>query len=383
MNEAFVFIKPHAVTEKVKELCKTTFEKNDMTIKKEGAIEAAEIDKRMLVDKHYYSIASKATLKKPSELNVPKDKFKDFFGVDWDETLKEGKIFNAKDACEKLEVDSAKLDEMWGAAKKDKKLIKFGGGFYCGELPAGDGKIYVFNGFFMSMRSKFVEEGASIYYYVVSWDPKKCSWKDFRGKVLGPTDPETAPSDSLRGAIFANWKDLELKSVPNVGDNGVHASASPFEAYAERANWLGFRPDRDTFGKLLLKAGISRGLIKEWSNDPQVTYGIVPITKSLFDSLEDEDTDYCLALCQMIASFSHGEKDSKTTALEKEVAKLKEQLALYESVGRAVALIQDFKPPKVEKEPKAKAKAKAEPEPKASSDKPRKSRRGKKVASDE
>merc|ERR1711976_583887 len=103
---------------------------------------------------------------------------------------------------------------------------------------------------------------------------------------------------------------------------------------------------------------------KDWSNDPQVTYGIVPITKSLFDSLEDEDTDYCLALCQMIASFSHGEKDSKTAALEKEVAKLKETLALYESVWRAVTLIQDFKPPKVEKEPKlAKAKAKGDEKP--------------------
>jgi hypothetical protein len=32
-----------------------------------------------------------------------------------------------------------------------------------------------------------------------------------------------------------------LKEVPNVGDNGVHASASPFEALAERLNWLGAR----------------------------------------------------------------------------------------------------------------------------------------------
>ena len=30
----------------------------------------------MLVDRHYYSIASKAALKKPTELNVPMDKFK-------------------------------------------------------------------------------------------------------------------------------------------------------------------------------------------------------------------------------------------------------------------------------------------------------------------
>jgi len=355
MNEAFVFIKPHAVTDKTKELVTKTFEEKDITIKKEGLIEGTEIDKRMLVDKHYYSIASKATLKKPSELNVPKDKFKDFFGIDWDETLKAGKIFNAQDACEKLGVDSGKLDALWAEAKKEKKLIKFGGGFYCGELPSGDDKIYVFNGFFMSMRSKFVEEGASIYYYVVSWDPKAIPWEDFRGKVLGPTDPADAPKDSLRGAIATKWEELGLKSAPNVGDNGVHASASPFEAYAERANWLGYRPDRDSFGKLLIKAGISRTLIKEWSNDPQVTYGVVPIKKSLFDSLEDTDSDYCLALCQMIANFAGEDaKDAKTVALEKEVAKLKEQLAMYEAVGKAVTLIQEFKPPTEPKEAKGK-----------------------------
>ena len=35
-------------------------------------------------------------------------------------------------------------------------MIKFGGGFYCGLIEVeGKEPIYVFNGFFMSMRSKF------------------------------------------------------------------------------------------------------------------------------------------------------------------------------------------------------------------------------------
>lgn len=46
----------------------------------------------------------------------------------------------------------------------------------------------------------------SIYYYVVSWDSSKCSWESFRGDVLGPTDPATAPASSLRGKIMAQWK---------------------------------------------------------------------------------------------------------------------------------------------------------------------------------
>mmetsp|Transcript_6004 Transcript_6004/g.11431 ORF Transcript_6004/g.11431 Transcript_6004/m.11431 type:complete len:383 (+) Transcript_6004:123-1271(+) len=358
-NQAFVFIKPHAVTDKVKELVKETLEKKEISIKKDGSIEADEIDKRMLIDKHYYAIAMKATLKKPTELPVPKEKFAEFFGIDWEEAVKADRVFNAKDGCEKLEVNAGDMDSLWSAAKKNKKLIKFGGGFYCGELPCGDSTIFVFNGFFMSMRDKFVAPGSSIYYYIVEWDSKTLSWEDFRGKVLGPTDPADAPADSCRGAIMAKWKELDLKSEPNTGDNGVHASASPFEAFAERANWLGFRADRDPFGKLLLKAGVSRALIKEWSKDSQVTFGVVPIKKSIFDTLEDTDSDMCLALCQMIASFS-GEKEPKkeTSPLEKEVAKLKEQLAMYEGVAKAVAAIQDFKMPE-EEAPAGKGKGKA------------------------
>jgi len=307
-NSAFVFIKPHAVTGKVKELVKETLEKRGIEIKREGSIEAAEIDKKMLIDKHYYAIAAKATLKKPSELPVPKDKFKDFFGVEWDDMLKEGRVFNAKDACEKLGVDADKLDGLWAAAKKGKKLVKFGGGFYCGAIESGGEQLYVFNGFFMSMRSKFVSEGVSIHYYVVEWESGQLSWADFRGKVLGPTDPADAPADSLRGLVASGWEGLGLKAPCTTGDNGVHASASPFEALAERMNWLGVRVEDDEFGKVLLKAEVALGTIQEWSVDPQVTFGVLPIKKSIFDALEDTDSDYCAALCELIASYSQPAK---------------------------------------------------------------------------
>ena len=98
---------------------------------------------------------------------------------------------------------------MWGKAKKDKKLIKFGGGFYCASLLCEEDQIYAFNGFFISMRSKFVAEGVSIYCHLVDWKSSACTWEDFRGKVLGPTDPEAAPTDSLRGAILAQWEDMD------------------------------------------------------------------------------------------------------------------------------------------------------------------------------
>merc|ERR1712070_499501 len=213
---------------------------------------------------------------------------------------KDGKAMNAKQACEKWSIDADELDTMWGAAKKAKNLVKFGGGFYCAKLEKeGVGTYYVFNGFFMTMRSTYVKEGAEIYYYVVEFDPKELSWADFRGKVLGPTDPAEAPKDSLRGQVLAKWKDLGLKSEPNVGDNGVHASASPFEAFAERNNWMGIPVFKDRFGRLMLDEDVPMDTIKAWSVDPQVNLG--DKKGSIFDALEDMDADDCLA---KIASLS-------------------------------------------------------------------------------
>merc|ERR1712137_350009 len=80
--------------------------------------------------------------------------------------------------------------------------------------------------------------------------------RDFRARVIGETNPSVAPSESLRGAIFSNWRELGLQAEPNIGNNGVHASASPFEGLAERANWLNTPLGEDPFGKEMLAAGI-------------------------------------------------------------------------------------------------------------------------------
>jgi len=236
----------------------------------------------------------------PDKLNIPKDKFKAQFGLEWDDVLKDGKALNAKECCEKFEIDADELDKMWGGAKKAKNLVKFGGGFYCAKLEKeGKGVYYVFNGFFMTMRAGYVKEGVSIYYYVVEWETKDLAWADFRGKVLGPTDPADAPKDSLRGGALADWKNLGLAAEPNVGENCVHASASPFEALAERMNWLGYKAERDNFGKALLEAGVRPKTIKDWCLDPVVGSGdkFAPVFKSIWDSIEDMDAQACIDKC--------------------------------------------------------------------------------------
>lgn len=237
-----------------------------------------------------YASASKATILPAKDIPVPKDKFQEVFGESWDTVLKEGRACNAMDACAKFKCDATALNDAWQKAK----VTKFGGGFYCGLVTIGSTSLYVFNAFFMSMRSKFVGPDAAIHCYEVEWSPAKLSWDDFRNKILGPTDPADGPPGSLRKIILDDYQKLGLSAKPNKGDNGVHASASPFEGLAEKINWLRQSVTDDAFGKALLAAGLSKETIAAWSVDPQINQP-GGAKGSVFDALEDMDVEACLA----------------------------------------------------------------------------------------
>jgi hypothetical protein len=187
----------------------------------------------------------------------------------------------------------------------------------------------------MTMRSKYVGKDKEIRCYEVEWDPTKLSWSSFRNDILGPTDPNEAPPNSIRKTILDQYKKLGLSSIPDRSDNGVHASvsncligwtdhiffglvqshlllwlylfslfylfishffflkASPFEALAEKMNWLKMDLESDGFGKALVDAGISKSRIHEWSRDPQINLS-VSATGSVFDALEDLDIEDCI-----------------------------------------------------------------------------------------
>lgn len=299
-NSAFVFIKPHAckgTPGKVEAVVEETFAKNGIRITSKGEMAAETIDKNMHIDTHYGAIASKAVKLQPKDLNVPdkgKAGFEKMFGEKWDDAIAAGKVYNAMDGAAKLGVDGAGLDAKWAKLSRGKDLIKFGGGFYCGKV----GDIYVMNGFYMAMRSAYTTPGDKIKWYTVSWPTDSLSWKDFRGVVLGATDPSAAPAGSIRRTILDQYKKLGLKSKPNTGDNGVHASASPFEAMAERANWLGATVESDAFGKAMLASKVSATTIADWSGDSQVSVDGETEkgkTMSVFDTLEDLDADDVLA----------------------------------------------------------------------------------------
>jgi len=198
-NSAFVFVKPHANTAATQKMVRDALLAKGIEILSESDIDGKTIDEKKLIDQHYYAIASKATILAADEIPVPADKFEESFGEKWDQVLKEGRAANAMQACKKFGCTAEELDAAWQAAK----VVKFGGGFYCGLVSVkGQSPLYVFNAFFMVMRSKFVGEDMSIHCYEVQWDPKNLSWSSFRGELLGPTDPKEGPEGSIRKAIL-------------------------------------------------------------------------------------------------------------------------------------------------------------------------------------
>ena len=74
----------------------------------------ATIDENKYIDQHYYAIASKATIMKPKDLNIPTDKFLEFAGEEWSKVLEENRAFNAMDVQAELKITADELDTLWG-----------------------------------------------------------------------------------------------------------------------------------------------------------------------------------------------------------------------------------------------------------------------------
>ena len=114
------------------------------------------------------------------------------------------------------------------------------------------------------------------------------------------------PLGAGRAQLELGLEALGLAAAPNVGDNGVHASASPFEGMAERMNWLGAKLDTDAFGAALLHAGVRKEWVQAGTLDPRVPLegGTKAAKGSLFDALEDLDASECIAKASELAKLA-------------------------------------------------------------------------------
>lgn len=287
-NSALVFIKPHANNDAVQDLVRDFILSSKIRIVSEGDVDGRTMDQEQLIDRHYYAIAWRAVMSKPQQWSLSEEQtmtFQSKFKQSWSQVLAEDRVCNAEQACERLGVDADGLGLLWDECERQGRVVKLGGGFYCGQL---NKSLYVSNGFYLRLRHKFVDPPSNaVHWYNVEWDSSVLSWSDFRGQWLGCTDPARAPRGSLRRTL--RDRGLELGLTMTKSDNGVHASASPLEAYAEKINWLGSK--EDLLSEALKRAGIPSDTIRDWSKDPSVT--ISGVKKSLFDAVEDTNVDEC------------------------------------------------------------------------------------------
>merc|ERR1719174_3388187 len=81
---------------------------------------------------------------------------------------------------------------------------------------------------------------------------------------------EKVCADLVQGAKDKRLRCKGPVRMPTKKLVSMHASASPFEAFAERNNWMEVPIAEDRFAARLLAENIPLDAIKAWSVDPQV-----------------------------------------------------------------------------------------------------------------
>jgi len=291
MNTAFVFIKPHAVNDKVVGLAKEHLAAAGCKVLTEGVLDAEAIRERGIIDDHYAALAANAVKLKPSQLLVGdknKEGFKEAFGKEWDVAAADGTtVLNLADFRNKFpELSVAEIEKRWRAGK----TVKLAPGTYVSLLE--EEKVMLVNGFYGSMREKFVAPGVKVAWMVAEFDEVALPWSKFRTLVIGATDPTAAEKGSLRKRVMEDWKALGLDFEPSTADNGIHASAGPVEGMRERMIWLSSKVEEDSFGKQMLAAGVKSETVEMLCANSVITVG--EKTGPAFDVFEEVDSSAAL-----------------------------------------------------------------------------------------
>ena len=304
INKAFIFIKPHANVVSTQAFVRDWLYSKGLVMVEERTLTGPSLVG--CFDRQYALTGRRALILKPHELDLSasnKTLFHDRFGVTWEEALEKGRIRNASSAMDMLAVSSAQLSAAWLKSVADGNVVRFGRGFYCGLLQnVGPDRPSVFciNGFYPAMRAKFAAPTASIYACSVLFDEKTLPWKEFIEYIVGVADPNLAHPESLRGVMCREWKELGLSAVPNSEENCLHASASAFEAFAERCNWLKAPWTIDPVGSRLFALGMTPHVVQEWLNNSVVK------GKRVFEHMAGAGCEECLDIAKQIFSIADG-----------------------------------------------------------------------------
>jgi hypothetical protein len=302
VNKAFLFLKPHANTAATQAFMRDWLYSKGLVMAEERILSGTQILSSF--DKQYSLVGRRALILKPYELELTagnKTHFHEKFGVSWSEAVESGQVRNAAGAAEVLGISPQQLSAAWLRSIADGDVVKFGRGFYCGliqHIEPDRPALFCINGFYPAMRSKYAQPKARIYTCSVLFDESTLSWQEFIDNCVGAVDPKLAHPESLRGVMYREWKELGLPNIPNSEENCIHASASAFEAFAERCNWLNTPWMSDPVGSRLFPLGMTPYIVQDWLNNSMVR------GKRIFDHMQGLGCQECLDVAKQIFSIA-------------------------------------------------------------------------------
>lgn len=160
--------------------------------------------------------------------------------------------------------------------------------------------LFVVNGFFCGLREEYEGLGASVRVLAIEWDGALTGWADLAASVVGCGSPNLAPASSIRGAVFAQWRQLGLPRAPDEVRNVVHFSSSAWEALADRLAWLPAATlHSDIFGHRLLAARLPAHTLQTWLRNPNLA------GQSVLEAMEGKNAKDCLAEAKRLLGRSH------------------------------------------------------------------------------
>lgn len=292
MNEAFAFIKSHVMdAPAVRAEIERALAAAGVEVLLRRELTGAEVTRRGLVDQHYAANARVGTCREPAALPVndaARAAFAAAFGEPWDAAVAAGRVVSGLVMQERLGVDGETLNRLWG----QQPLQKLTGGLYVARFPAQD--VYVLNGFYPSIREIFTQPAARLLLMVLAFDERRLTWRGFRDDLIGATNPARAAPGSIRGTLYR--RQAEFGVSVTYRENGIHASASAFEALTEKMLWL---PDwplaREPLWQALQPLGVTAPQLGAWRDaNPLVT--LDGRTDTLLDLLENLDTQPTAAI---------------------------------------------------------------------------------------
>ena len=297
VNRAFVYIKPHANVETVQDFIRGLFLSKHFSIVAEGRICGAELQRGF--DWQYKDVYHRAHIQRPQDMALSSGslmKFEKKFKIKWKVAIQQKLIRNSDDICSIFNICDSMFYSAWNECIRQDKLIKMGRGCYCGlidtisNVPA----IFCINGFYSAMRTEYITPRASVHYFFVEWDTASLSWSDFRKFFIGSTNPAQAHSESLRHIMNMEWENLNLESPLDMMKNGIHVSASAFEALCERNAWLNVPATCDPLGVMLFNLGFSATTIQSWISNAYVN------GQPIYDVFENKSTLECCEVAKII-----------------------------------------------------------------------------------